>query len=365
MAEADAALYRAKSAGRNRVVSLAERRRLRLVRRRCCAAQQRDEERRAHQRHDRSHRQLTRARDRPGHQIRRGQQRSSQHSRGWRDDAVIARAEQQPHGMRRDESDESHRSRAHHSDGSDRGAGDEHQRAPRVHIEPNAARAQSRRRRARSSGRASSIGESNSNQRSDARSRVGLGAQPRSPASQNTMLRTRDESATASNTLMSAPHALASTTPVSSRRAVPPPRASRYTARHRAERAEHSTGLHHDDRRTRQHREQRTDGRATGHAEHVRVRERIAEQRLQAAHPPRRAGRPHRMRRAGAAGALRAARCARASSPAPASALSAPFSAMPEVPMSSAAANTSNASASSAAIRRIEPAPNHTARDIA
>src|SRR6516162_1034679 len=58
----------------------------------------------------------------------------------------------------------------------------------------------------------------------------GFTAHSRSPASQNTMPRTRDESASASNTLTSAPHALASTTPVSSSLGVPPPRASRYTA---------------------------------------------------------------------------------------------------------------------------------------
>ena len=55
----------------------------------------------------------------------------------------------------------------------------------------------------------------------------GRTAHSRSPASQNTMPRTREESASASSTLTSAPQALASTTPVRSSRGVPPPRASR------------------------------------------------------------------------------------------------------------------------------------------
>src|SRR6185437_2609588 len=57
----------------------------------------------------------------------------------------------------------------------------------------------------------------------------GSSAHSRSPASQNTMPRRLDTSATDSKTVTIAPHALASTTPVRSSRVVPPLRASRCT----------------------------------------------------------------------------------------------------------------------------------------
>ena len=109
----------------------------------------------------------------------------------------------------------------------------------------------------------------------------GLTAHSRSPASQNTMPRTREESATASSTVTSAPQALASTTPVSSRRGVPPLRASRWTTTTAITRARHRGTLHRQHGGARDHGEQRADRRAAGHAEHVGVGERVAEQRLQ------------------------------------------------------------------------------------
>jgi hypothetical protein len=76
-----------------------------------CAAsvpQQRDEERRADERHDRTHRQLARRRNRSGHQVARRQQGPSKHRGCRRDDAVIASPEQQSHRVRRNQPDETH-----------------------------------------------------------------------------------------------------------------------------------------------------------------------------------------------------------------------------------------------------------------
>ena len=68
---------------------------------------------------------------------------------------------------------------------------------------------------------------------------AGLCAQLRSPASQNTMPRSRTESATDRSTLVSAPQALASTTPVSSRRDVPPSARQQIDRGHGAERSQY------------------------------------------------------------------------------------------------------------------------------
>ena len=60
--------------------------------------------------------------DRSRHQVGGGQQGAAEQVRGRRDDAVIAGAEGQPHGVRGDQADETDRAGAHHGDGRQRRA---------------------------------------------------------------------------------------------------------------------------------------------------------------------------------------------------------------------------------------------------
>ena len=109
----------------------------------------------------------------------------------------------------------------------------------------------------------------------------GCAAQPRSPASQNIMPRNWPLSASTSTSVTSAPQALATTTPVSSTRTVAPPRASASTSSVASIAPDGRRALHDPQRPAEQQREQGADRRAAGDTEHIRIRERIAEQRLQ------------------------------------------------------------------------------------
>ena len=149
-------------------------------------------------------------------------------ARGRRHDPVIAGAEDQPHGVRRDQPDESHRAGADHRDGGERRAGDEYDAcATRSTSRPTL--------RARSSPAASTLsGRASSNRESTTASKCAIHTQRRAlrPAQiagepEHHAPHAGPNPRPARSTLISAPQALASTTPVSSRRDVPPPRASR------------------------------------------------------------------------------------------------------------------------------------------
>ncbi len=170
---------------------------------------------------------------------------------------------------------------------------------------------------------------------------------------------------TASITLMSAPDALAITTPVSSRRAVPPLRARKSTTATAVSAPATSAEL---DRRNgsalRISREQCADGQRRPRRRARRDppagfgRAPGAARLATASSPPTPNAASKRGRRTSSS-TLRAV-----SSPAPASAASAPRRVIPDVPINSAAAKTATASDSSAMRRRVEPGPNQTARDI-